>query len=172
LGIQMSQTNRREQGGAATTAKPKARRDWELFWRIVAGLMLVVIAWVIWVLYQISPRSVVTPLAFESRAKSTGMPQAATGGSAADASPLPLSPAPAVRPPRAAEAAAADLAMDQAQAAAHASAHQASADVQAVPSGQGPEKAPEKEPLKREGLKLSTEITTPLAGKKRIPEKQ
>ena len=168
----MSQTNQREQGGAATTVRPGARSDWELFWRIVAGLMLVVITWVIWVLYQITPRSVVTPLAFESSAKSTGMPQAATGGSAADASPSPLSPAPAVRSPRAAETAAAGLTMDQAQAAAHAGAHQPSADVQAVPSGQGPEKAAEKEPLKREGLKLSTEIATPLAEKKRIPGKQ
>ena len=54
----MSQTKRQERAGAP--AESRARKDWEWFWRIVAGLMLLVIAWVVWVLYQITPRSVVT----------------------------------------------------------------------------------------------------------------
>jgi hypothetical protein len=58
----MSQT--KQQG--ADPGKPAARKDWELFWRIIAGLMLAVIVWVLWVVYQIMPRSVVTPLAYSS----------------------------------------------------------------------------------------------------------
>src|SRR5471032_1005639 len=46
-----------------------ARRNWELFWRIMAGIMVFVVGWIIWVLYQISPRPIVTDLAFESQGK-------------------------------------------------------------------------------------------------------
>jgi hypothetical protein len=52
--------------------------------------------------------------------------------------------------------------MDPALAAARAGAHQSSADVQAAAL----EKAGAEEPVKREGLKLSTEIRTPLGEKK------
>jgi len=49
---------------ATDQTPPRARKDLELFWRIVAGLMLMVIGWAAWVAYQITPRSLVTPLAY------------------------------------------------------------------------------------------------------------
>jgi cytoskeletal protein RodZ len=163
----MSQTSQQGQGAAA--AKPKARKDWEWFWRIIAGLMLIVIAWVIWVLYQITPRSVVTPLAYESRTKSIAIPQAAPGVNVNDAAaPKTESTsavqavAPGTAPVQpAAVADAAGQAMDLAQTAARAGAHQSSADVQAAAL----EKARAEDQAKRNGLKLSTEIGTPPSGK-------
>lgn len=138
----MSQTKQQER--AAAPAAPRARKDWEWFWRIVAALMLLVIAWVVWVLYQITPRSVVTPLAYATRIRPIGgMPQSA---SAAATLPPPV-------PKPAPETTVADLAMDAAQAAARSGAHQASADIQAVVVG--------REPIPGEGLKLATEISTP-----------
>jgi hypothetical protein len=164
----MSQTS--QQGQGAADAKPGARKDWEWFWRIVAGLMLIVIAWVIWVLYQITPRSVVTPLAYESRTKPIATPQAAAGANANNATApqgeamsavQAVAPGPVPVPPTAG-AVAAGQAMDQAQAAVRAGAHQSSADVQAAAL----ERAGAEEQVKPEGLKLSTEIKTPLDGKK------
>jgi hypothetical protein len=148
----MSQT--KQQAGAAGTPKP--RKDWELFWRIIAGLMVLVIAWVLWVLYQITPRSVVTPLAYATPIRSIGMHQAATGAAA------PTSPQSAIAsaaPPPAAVTTEADEAMDRAQAAARAGAHQASADVRAS----SPEQTGQ--PIQGVGLRLATEISTPAADK-------
>ena len=139
----MSQTKQQEQGAAA--AKPGARRDWEWFWRIIAGLMLVVIAWVVWVLYQISPRSVVTPLAYSNQARPLGAVQPA-----ADAPAAPVQEAVAP-PPQEAGAAAADRTSD--------AAHQASADAQAS--------APEKKEEPVKGLRLATELSTLPADKPR-----
>jgi hypothetical protein len=62
--------------------------------------------------------------------------------------------------------------MDQAQAGARDGAHQASADVQAAALEQRKEQLRRVEPLERDGLKLSPEITTPLAERKKIPKKQ
>ena len=171
--MQTRQINQQEQGAAP--AKPRVRKDWELFWRIIAGLMLMVIAWVIWVLYQITPRSVVTPLAYAPRSTQ----QTPAGATETGTSPPSIASAPAVAPgaaglpasQRAAESAAADLAMDQAQEAARAGAHQSSADVQAAAFAKAQEKLAEKEQVTREGLKLSTELTTPLAEKVPIPGK-
>ena len=156
-------------------APARARRDWELFWRIVAGLMLIVIAWIIWVLYQITPRSVVTPLAYESRSKPIGTPAAASPAVAA-LPPGAIAPAPQAEASAgragmpmaqgAAETGAANPAMEQAQAAARAGAHQASADVQAAALGEAREKAQAAEHSTQEGLKLSTEIVTPPAGRR------
>ncbi|MGE5638720.1 MAG: hypothetical protein ACM30H_01385 [Clostridia bacterium] len=39
-------------------------REW--FWRVLAGLMLVMAAWVAWVAYQIMPSAVVTPAAYDA----------------------------------------------------------------------------------------------------------
>lgn len=159
----MSQTSQQD----VSRAPPKAGKHWELFWRIIAGLMLVVIAWVIWVLYQITPRSVVTPLAYESRSKPIGgqpAPSAATMPPISAVQPALLAP-----PQRTAEAVAADLAMEQAQAAVRAGAHQSSADVQAAVLEKGREKALDEEQVKSEGLRLSTEISSPMAEKKMIP---
>jgi len=176
LCIDMSQTNQQEQGAAPS--KPRARRDLELFWRIIAGLMLVIIAWVVWVLYQITPRSVVTPLAYEFRVKPVGTQQSANGVVSAVASVQPAVVTPGAQegaaavalPQPATEAAAAVLAMDEAQAGVRTGAHQSSADIQAAALEQRKEQLQRVEPLERDGLKLSPEITTPLVGKKRIPK--
>ena len=178
LSIDMSQTNQQEQGAAPT--KPRVRKNWELFWRIIAGLMLVIIGWIVWVLYQITPRSVVTPMAYEFQVKSLGTQQPATGAAGTMASPQPTAAASAAQPGAAAvavpqpspEAAAAALAMDEAQAGARTGAHQSSADVQAAALEERKEQLQRVEPLERDGLKLSPEITTPLAERKRIPKKQ
>ena len=37
-----------------------------LFWRVMAAIMMIVVAWVIWVTWQIMPRSVVTDLAYQA----------------------------------------------------------------------------------------------------------
>ncbi len=42
-------------------------REW--FWRVLAGLMLLMAAWVAWVAYQIMPASVVTPAAYDALAQ-------------------------------------------------------------------------------------------------------
>jgi len=139
-----------EQGGAPV--KP-ARRDWELFWRIVAGLMLLVIGWVVWVLYQISPRSVVTPLAYAGQVRPISTP-----------SPASVAPAPAVEV--VAKPTEADRAMDAAQAAAKSGAHQASAD------GQATALEIKSLPVAVEGLKLATEISMPPVQKPANPKTQ
>lgn len=152
----MSQT--KQAHAAPVQAKP--RKDWELFWRIIAGLMLIVIGWIVWVLYQISPRSVVTPLVYEVQAGRGGAQPAEPG--AAAAKPPAQQEAGATAP--APEAAAAVLRMEQAQAALRAGAHQSSADVQAAAL------EPRVEPVRGERLKLSTEITTPLVERTPIPQ--
>jgi hypothetical protein len=175
LCIDMSQTNQQEQGAAR--AKPRVRKDLELFWRIIAGLLVVIIAWILWVLYQISPRSVVTPLVYAYQVKPVGTQQSATAAAGTIASPQSPAAAPASQagatavavPQASPEAAAAALAMDQAQAGARSGAHQASADIQAAALDERNEQLQRAEPLERDGLKLSPEITTPLVGKKRIP---
>ena len=129
--MEMSQTKQQEQGAAQ--AKPKARKDWELFWRIIAGLMLAVIAWVVWVLYQITPRSVVTPLAYQTQVR----PIATTLDGAATAVPPPA-------------------AADQGQPAAIPGAHQASAEAQAAAQEQMQEQK-----IKGDGLRLATELSMP-----------
>ena len=151
LNIDMSQTTQQEQGAAPA----RGRKDWELFWRIIAGLMLLLIAWVAWVLYQITPRSVVTPLAYANQIGPIGTQQSATGA-ATPAAPSAPKPAP--------EAAAAELAMGLAQAAARSGAHQASADVQAAAMQR------KEEQIKGEGLRLATEISIPPAEKQGIPK--
>lgn len=152
----MSQTT--QQQGAAPT-EPKPRKDWEWFWRIIAALMLIVIGWVAWVMYQITPRSVVTPLVYESEAgrNDARRPEAGTT--------QPISSAPAAPQPTP-EARAAAVLIEQTQTAMRSGAHQASADVQAA--------AQEKESGAAHGerLKLSTEITTPLVERTPAPRPQ
>lgn len=155
----MNQTKQQEQGAAPT--KPKARKDWELFWRIIAGLMLLVIAWVVWVLYQITPRSVVTPLAYASQIKPIDTQPAA----AVSAGIAPSAPQPVLEPT------AAERAMALAQEAARSGVHQASADIQAA-AMDDKAAALKPEPAKGEGLRLATEIAVPPAGKPGIPAKQ
>lgn len=150
----MSQTKQQERTAAA--AAPRARQDWEWFWRIVAGLMLLTIGWTAWVLYQIAPRSVVTPLAYATPLRPIGVLPSSSGASAVTpALPMP-SPAPAE----------ADLALDRAQAAARSGAHQASADAQA-----GGLERKDNQTL-GQGLRLATEIATPPAEKQSILKTQ
>jgi hypothetical protein len=171
----MNQAKQQQQGVPPAESRPRKRG--ELFWRIIAGLMMVIIGWIVWVLYQITPRSVVTPLAYDFQVKRSGT-QRSEAGAAAAAS---LQPDPARRaaqdgaaglavPPPAPEATAAAMLMDQAQAGARTGAHQASADIQAAALEERKEQLQRAEPLERDGLKLAPEITTPLVGKKRIPK--
>ncbi len=152
----MNQTKQQAQGAAPA----RARKDWELFWRIIAGLMVLIIVWVVWVLYQISPRSVVTPLAYANQNTPIGAQQSATGASA----PAAAVASPAAQPVP--EPATAELAMALAQAALRSGAHQASADVQAAALEQ------KEEQIKGEGLRLATEIAAPPAEDQRIPKTQ
>lgn len=155
----MSQTKQAH----AVPVQAKPRKDWELFWRIIAGLMLIVIGWIVWVLYQITPRSVVTPLVYEAQAGRSGTQPAEPGAAAAKTSAQQEAGARAATPP-APEAAAAVLRMEQAQAALRAGAHQSSADEQAAAL------ETRIEPVRGERLKLSTEITTPLVERTSIPQ--
>ena len=176
LCIDMSRTKQQEQGAAPT----RVRKDLELFWRIIAGLMLIIIGWAIWVLYQITPRSVVTPLAYEFHVRPDSTQPSAITAAGKIASPQSAAAAPAAQTGAAADAvpqaspaaAAAALAMEEAQAGARIGAHQASADVQAaaLEKNGGPLQTLER--LERSGLKLAPEITTPLAERKRIPKEQ
>ena len=86
----MSETTKQESGSAAQQRGP--HKDWELFWRIIAGLMLVVVVWVVWVVYQIMPRSVVTPLAYATPTRPIHT-QSSAGGMQAPAGPVVEAPA-------------------------------------------------------------------------------
>ncbi len=160
----MSNSSGQKQG----TAPAGRGAHWELFWRIIAGLMLITICWIAWVLYQIMPRSVVTPLAFETQAKAI----TAAGAGTSPATPAQQAGAAAAPDASAARASsqsvpdtvAAMRAMEEVQAALRAGAHQSSADVQAAALPKA------EEAVLGERLKLSTEITTPLA--ERIPGKE
>ena len=47
-----------------------------LFWRVMGGVMAVVVTWVIWVMWQIMPHPVVTDLAYQGSGKARPSPQA------------------------------------------------------------------------------------------------
>jgi hypothetical protein len=146
----MNQTKQQEQAAAAE--QPRARRDWEWFWRIVAGLMLVFSAWAGWVVYQITPRSVVTPLAYATPVKPIGTSQT-PGGEQAPAAPA----AAAMQPP--------SLPIETGQASAVDQTAKQSAAPQALPSGQAGNQEKKEESIKGGGLRLATELSTPLPGK-------
>ncbi|MBE0612325.1 MAG: hypothetical protein IH604_01530 [Burkholderiales bacterium] len=131
----MSQTKHQEEQGTEA-AEPRVRKGWELFWRIIAGLILLVIAWVAWVAYQIMPRSVVTPMAYATKVRPIGI-QTPNGVAA------PSTPAPSVVP--AAPPSAADAAT-------------------IAPSRTAPVETRE-DSDKKEGLRLATEISLPRAEK-------
>lgn len=126
----------------------QARKDWRrIMWELVAGL-LVGAGWAAWVMYQISPRSVVTDLAFQSQAS---RPQAAAGLQAPPAPPIaPI--APIVQVP-------AQAAPPQVPPAAAMPAPAAPAPPAASPALPATKSA---EPLKADTLKLATGIATPL----------
>jgi len=112
----------------------RARKNWQrIIWEVIIGLAIGV-GWALWVMNQISPRSVVTELAFQSQSK------------------RPLAIAPAVQPP-AAPAVAAPAATVPAQAAAP-QGLPVSAPA-AVPAARSAEE------VNFDLLKLATEIATP-----------
>jgi len=127
----------------------QARKDWRrVMWEIIAGLVIGV-GWAVWVMYQISPRSVVTDLAFQSQAKRL---QAAAG--------LPPPAAPQTQEPAAAPIAApAQIAAPQSAPAAAISESAATAVAPVLPATKVTE------PVNADMLKLATEIATPLAKK-------
>ena len=47
-------------------AVSKSRAGHEWFWRFVAGLLIVAVAWVLWITYQLQPRPLVTDQAFKA----------------------------------------------------------------------------------------------------------
>jgi len=76
-----------------------ARKDWSrIMWEVGAGVV-VGAGWAVWVLYQISPRSVVTELAFQSQTKKPH--QAAAGLQLPASAQAPLPPTAAVPVPTA-----------------------------------------------------------------------
>jgi MSHA biogenesis protein MshN len=131
-----------------------ARKDWSrVMWEIGAGLVIGA-GWSVWVLYQISPRSVVTELAFQSQAKKPH--QAAAGLQAPEGSqvqPPPVASAAALPNPAVPPAAPLGAGAPVPPAAAPAVATAASMPV--------PQLSPGGEAIKVDMLRLATEITTP-----------
>lgn len=72
-------------------------RDREWFWRIVSALMLVAVAWVGWIAYQLQPQPLVTDLAL--RSADMAHRAAAQKAAGATAAPAQAVPGPAVPPP-------------------------------------------------------------------------
>lgn len=67
---------------AATTRtpgrqRPTRSRDWEWFWRFLAAVMVVVVAWIVWIAIQISPPEIFLPAAYEAAAKARAAHNAA-----------------------------------------------------------------------------------------------
>jgi MSHA biogenesis protein MshN len=140
-------------GSLAQQARPVRARSVgsNLFWRVMAGVMAVVVAWVIWVLWQIMPSSVATDLAYQSLAKARSAPPAAASAPAAptsDAQQAAVAPQQAAGP-----APAAPVAVPAA----------APATASAVPSP-----VPKTRPM-IDMLHLATEMATPIPGTKAVP---
>jgi MSHA biogenesis protein MshN len=138
----------------------QARKGWQrIMWEVIAGLVIGS-GWAVWVMYQISPRSVVTDLAFQAQAKRL---QAAAGLQA------PVAPPPAQAAVAPASAVPAPAAAPQAPPAATMPAPAPAVSAPA-PSGKSAE------PVTLDMLKLATEIATPydekgLAAKPRAERK-
>lgn len=125
-----------------------AHKNWRrIVWEIGAGL-IIGLGWTLWVLYQISPRSVVTELAFQSQAKKLQAAAALQAPAAAPAAPPPVAapalpaqaPAPPGLPVPAMPAPAPELPA-------------------AAPAVPAPRSA---EPARLDSLKLATEIAAPV----------
>lgn len=163
----MSETKQQQlEAGVDSTG---ARKDGELFWRIIAALMVLVIAWVLWVLYQITPRSVVTARAYANRIRPIGMQRPASCARglavapAAITSPGHASATAATVPPAVTSSAlphaAAGAIVNMAQEAVPSGAPQISAEVQASAM----KRTQQQTQGTGMGLRLATEITTPAA---------
>ena len=90
-------------GAAEVEAIPaqakRAGSEW--FWRVLAAVMVVVIAWVAWIAYQLNPPQLVTNAAFEAAARARALRNAEgrIAGNGAEASQPPA----VSEPPRPAE---------------------------------------------------------------------
>ena len=126
----------------------QGRKRWQrIMWEVVAGLV-VGGGWAVWVAYQLSPRSVVTDMAFQSQARRVQAAAAPQAPAAAPAAMPPVTPASAV--PSQAVAAPGPLA----------SALPIPAPAVSAPA---PAPAPKRdEPVKPDMLKLATEIANPV----------
>jgi hypothetical protein len=63
----------------------------EWFWRFLAGVMLVIVGWVVWIAIQISPPDLILPAAFEAAAQ--GRATRNSGGAIGGVPPQPAAPA-------------------------------------------------------------------------------
>ena len=87
-------------------AQPAPRRKLvgEWFWRFLAGVMVVTVAWVLWIAYQLNPPPLIMPAAFEAAAKARaarnvqGVIAPAPGPSEAPQGDRPEAPAAAAQP--------------------------------------------------------------------------
>ena len=126
-----------------------ARKNWRrIMWEVGAGVIIGA-GWAVWVLYQISPRSVVTELAFQSQAKRL---QAAVGLQARAAPPAAQPP---VASATAVPAQAAAPQVPSAPAMPAPAVPTIAAAAPALPATKGTE------PVKVDMLKFATEIATP-----------
>lgn len=85
----------------------------EWFWRIVAGLLLISLTWVGWVVYQIQPRRVATDLGIAAGEGARREAPRAVAETKSAPPPAPTETAPAPAEPAAAAAAAGDLRLAQ-----------------------------------------------------------
>lgn len=81
---------------AAAAQTPGPKQDsptqvGEWFWRFLAGVMLVIVGWVVWIAIQISPPDLILPAAFEAAAQ--GRATRNSGGAIGGVAPLPAVPA-------------------------------------------------------------------------------
>ena len=129
------------------------RKRWQrIMWEVIAGLV-VGGGWAVWVAYQLSPRSVVTDLAYQAQARRQQAAAALQAAAAAPAAQPPVTPASAV-PPQAV-----------APQGPPASAMPIPAPAVSAPtvSAAAPAPAPKsEEPVKPDMLKLATVIATPI----------
>jgi len=73
----------------ARVPQPQARAQiGEWFWRFLAGVMLFVVAWVVWIAIQISPPEIVLPAAYEAAAQGRARNSSGTIGAPAAQAPL------------------------------------------------------------------------------------
>lgn len=132
--------------GVTDAVAPKVVGEW--FWRFLALVMLVVVAWVVWIAYQLNPTPLATPAAFEAAARAR----------AAQSSPAP--------------AAAASLSIPTAEgspAAAEAGSSQPTASPASASVSQPVTAAAKEAPVQVEKLKLSDTLTTPPQDAKATP---
>jgi hypothetical protein len=77
----------------ASAPQPAARAQvGEWFWRFLAVVMLIVVAWVVWIAIQISPPEMVLPAAYEAAAKGRARNSGGVIGGVAGSPAVPSAP--------------------------------------------------------------------------------